>query len=86
MITTTCSTLTVSFNLNTDSINYWKRSQLTLICSKLTVETLEKGEICSKVNNKNTGMTSLVSSKCFFVNFEHIPHQFVMFLLLTLNK
>ena len=39
-----------------------------------------------KVNNKNT-RTTLLTSLWFFiiVNFEHIPHLFLVFLMLTLT-
>ena len=42
--------------------NKLKDPQLTLTCSKSTIETLEKG--VRYVNNKNT-MTSLTSFWCF---------------------
>ena len=41
-------------------------------CSKLTVETLEQG-------------LKYVQSDVFMVNFEHISHLVLVFLLLTLN-
>ena len=34
-----------------------KTTQLTVTCSKSTIETLEKGEKYFEVNNKNTRMT-----------------------------
>ena len=37
-----------------------------------------------KINHKNTKTTSMTLS--FIVNFEHIPHLFLVFLLITLNK
>ena len=46
-------------------------TQLTVICSKATIETLEKYVKCSGV---------------FIVNFEHNSHLFLVFLLLTLDK
>ena len=39
-----------------------------------------------KVNNKNTRTVSLSSSDIFIVNFEHISHLFLLFLLSTFNK
>ena len=39
-----------------------------------------------KVNNKDTRSISLMSFCCFIVNFKHILHRFLVFLLLTLNK
>ena len=38
-----------------------------------------------KINNKDTRTTSTVS-RVFTVNFEHISHLFLVFLLLTLNR
>ena len=46
--------------------------QLTFTCSKSITETLEKGE------RRRSGV--------FIVNFEHVSHLFLVFLLLTLNK
>ena len=46
--------------------------QLTLISSKSTIKTLEKGE------GRRSGV--------FIVNFVHISHLFLVFLLLTLNN
>ena len=37
------------------------QKQLTFICSKSTIETLEKGASMFKVNNKITGTTSLMT-------------------------
>ena len=45
-------------------------SQLKITCWKSTIETVEKGG-CSGV---------------FIVNFKHISHLFLVFLLLTLDK
>ena len=59
--------------------------QLTLTCSKSTIETLEKVWNILKVNNKNTRTTS-VRYGVFIVNFEHISYLFLVFLSLTLNK
>ena len=39
-----------------------------------------------KVNNKDTRTTSMTSFCVSIVNFEHIPHLALVFLLLTLNK
>ena len=39
-----------------------------------------------KVNNQNKRTTSVTSSGVFTVNFEHISHHFLVFLLLTFNK
>ena len=40
----------------------------------------------SKVNNKITRTRSMTSFGVFTVNFEHISHLFLVFLLLTLNN
>ena len=51
-------------------------SQLTFTCSKSTTQTLGKGnKIC---HWRISGV--------FILNFEHISHLFLVFLLLTLNK
>ena len=56
--------------------------QLTFTCSKSTVETLEKGvKLCSKLTIKTPER-----GRVFIVNFEHISHLFLVFLLLTLNR
>ena len=55
------------------------RTQLAVTCSKLTIEMLEQGvnyvQICQW---RRSGV--------FIVNFEHISHLVLLFLLLTLNK
>ena len=52
--------------------------QLRFTCSNSTIETLEKGQ--------NVVMTSMTLFGVFIVNFEHISHLFLVFLLLTLRK
>ena len=47
--------------------------------SKLKIEALEQGVNMFKVNNKDT------RTGVFIVNFEHISHLILVFLLLTLN-
>ena len=47
-------------------------------CSKLTAETVEKGVNIFKVNSKDPSVV--------IVNFEHVPHLFLVFLLLALRK
>ena len=61
-------------------------SQLTFACSKSTIETLEKGEICSKLTIKTPERRQWHRHGVFVVNFEHISYLFLEFLLLTLNK
>ena len=51
--------------------------------SKLTIETLEQRVKYIKVNNKDTRATPC--SAVFIVNFEHISHLVLVFLLITLN-
>ena len=69
---------------------------------KLTINTLNPANIyLFKVNNRNTRQGRQICSKVtiktserrqrrdsgvFIVNFEHIAHLFLVFLLLTLNK
>ena len=60
-----------------------------VICLKPTIETLEKRkrcEICSKLIIKTPERRQCRCSGVFIVNFEHISHLFLVFLLLTLNK
>ena len=45
---------------------------------------LEQGEKHVQVNNKDT-RTTPIRSGVFIVNFEHISHFVLVFLLLTLN-
>ena len=50
-------------------------TQLTFTCSKSTISTLEDGVL-----------EDVQSSGVLIVNFEHMPHLFLVFLLQTLNK
>ena len=52
-------------------------SQPAITCSKLTIETLDKVWNMFKVNNKD--------SSGVFINFEHISHLALLFLLWTVN-
>ena len=61
---------------------YYHKSQLAFNCSKLTIETLDKVRSMFKVNNKDTKTTPF---GVFIVNFEHVSHLALVFLLLTLN-
>ena len=64
----------------------WVLCQLTFTCSKSAIETLEKRcEICSKLTIKAPGCHWRCSS-VFIVNFEHISHLFLVFLMVTLSK
>ena len=61
-------------------------SQLTFTCSKLTIETLEKGcEIYSRLKIKTPELRQGRRSRVYIVNFEQISHLFRLVLLLTLN-
>ena len=64
----------VIFSLLNNGFNYVVKipSQLTFTCSKLIIETLGKSQW------RRSGV--------FIVNYEHISHLFLVFLLLTLNK
>ena len=65
-------------------------TQSVFTCSNVTIEALEQGvKVLNmfKVNNKETRMT-FTEWRCsgfFIVNFEHISHLALVFLLLTLN-
>ena len=61
-------------------------SQSAITCSKLTIETRTRCEICSKLTIKTTDRRQLSRSGVVTVNFEHILHFVLVFLLLTLNK
>ena len=66
----------------------WGSNPVGITCSKLTIETLEQGlkEICSKLTIKTPERRQWRCSSVFIVNFEHISHLDLMFLLLTLNR
>ena len=48
--------------------------------------TRERCEICSKLKTKTPERRQWRRSCVFILNFEHILHLFLVFLLLTLNK
>ena len=61
-------------------------SQPAITCSKLTIETLGKGVWnMFKVNNKDIRTTPVTSFWCLIVNFKHISHFVLVFLLLSLG-
>ena len=74
--------------------SYQQNSQLTFTSSKLTVE--QEAKYVQKTPERHQltvcsgQLTSLwcffVFCCCFFVNFGHIFHRFLVFLLLTLNR
>ena len=59
-------------------------THLTFTCLKSTIETLEKVWNMLKINNKNIRTMSVSSFWFFTVNFEHISHLFLVFLLFSL--
>ena len=62
-------------------------SQLTVACWKAAIETLKKRcEICSKVTRKTPEWRQWRRSDVFNVNFEHVLHLFLIFLLLIFDK
>ena len=65
------------------SINNGLRTQPVFTCSKLTIEILK--QLCSKLTIKAGGRHQWHRSDVFIVNFEHISHLVLVFLLLTLN-
>ena len=65
------------------ALNRLMVSQAAFTCSKLTIKTLKQGVIMLKVNKKVTRTTP--RSRVFIVNFEHIPHLVLVFVLLTLS-
>ena len=63
-----------------------KGFQLTFTCSKSTLETLEKSEICSMLTIITPEWRHWRRSGALIVNFEQISYFFLEFLLLTFNK
>ena len=62
-------------------------TQLAFTCSKSTTETLEKGvKHSSKLTIKTPEWPHWQRFGIFIVNFEHISHLFLVYILLTLNK
>ena len=57
-------------------------SQPAITCSKLTVETLEQGVKCVQ----SVKCVQWRRSGIFIVNFEHISHLVLVFLLFTLSR
>ena len=60
---------------------HWRQEK-----AKLTIETLEKCEICPKLTIKTPERRHWRRSGVLIINFEHISHLFLMLLLLALNK
>ena len=63
----------------------FKKCQPTILCSKLTTETLEQG-VNSKLTLKTPKQHHWRRSGFFIVNFEHNSHLVLVFLLLTLSR
>ena len=61
-------------------------SGFAITCSKLTIETLEQCEICSKFTIKIPERRHLRRSGIFIVNFEQILHLVLVFQLLVLSR
>ena len=61
-------------------------TQLTFTYTKSTIETLEKSVNYVKRNKKTLQWRHWRRSGVFNVNFRHISQQFLVFLLLNLNK
>ena len=59
---------------------------LAITCSKLTIETREQSEIYSKLTIRTPERRHWPRSGVFIVNFEHISHLLLVFLLLTLSR
>ena len=53
--------------------------------SKLTIKTLERSVKCSKLTIRTPERRHYSRSSVFIVNFEHLLHHGLLFLLLTLN-
>ena len=61
-------------------------TQKTFTCSKSTIETLGKELIFAKLTITTPEQRQSSRSNVFIVNFEHILHIFLVFLLLILSK
>ena len=62
-------------------------TQPAIKCSKLAIETLEQGAKCVlSLTVKTAERRHWDRSAIFIVNFEHISHLFLVFLLLTLSR
>ena len=73
--------------LNTLSRLAIKQAQSAITCSKLTIETLEQGvKYVLKLMIKTPERRHWRRSGIFIVNFEHISHLVLVFLLLTLSR
>ena len=66
--------------------SFLSNPQPAITCSKLTTEPLEQGVKCSKLTIKTPERSHWRRSGVFIVNFEHILHFVLVFLLLTLSS
>ena len=63
------------------------QSQPPITCSKSTIETVEQNvKICSKLTIKTPDRRQWRRSGVLIVDFEHISHLVLVFLLLTLSR
>ena len=85
----------VVIGLSRVSINdTWVEIQLALTCFPNNIyflkvrnrNTRKRSEVCSKLTIKTLERQQWRRSGVFIVNFEHISHLFLVFLLLALNK
>ena len=67
-------------------LTHWAITQSAITCSKLTIKTPEEGAEYVQINNKDTRTTPMRCYSVLIVNFEHIPHLVLKFLLLNLGR
>ena len=73
-------------SLLSQQIHIFHITQLTFTCSKSKLEILEQGvKYVQKLTTKTPERCQSRCSGVFIVNFEHISHLVLVFLLLTLN-
>ena len=70
------------FKINLNSFSQLHSANIYLF----KVNNRKRCEICSKLTIKSAERRQRCRSRVFIVDFEHIPHLFLEFLLLTLNK
>ena len=61
-------------------------TQPAITCSEITTDTRTRFEIYSKLTIKTAKRRHWRCSGAFIVNFEHILHLVLVFLLLTLSR
>ena len=68
-------------------LTYWKEAPVNIYLFKVSHRKNRKGcEICSKLTIQTAEQCQSRCSCIFIVNFEHISHLFLVFLLLTSSK